>query len=206
MSAEDVFVDGDPDTDQGRNNAISALDANSAIVFVYDPQETDANTIDAYRSWLARIFNSCGRVTDSADTVIEYHLRHGFPCELASIEESIAVDYDNGMQLGNLLSERDGSILDIYFLWKRLPTKSHSLSIQFFDAAGDKMLGQDFVIGSEPLANYRLNISALPSGEYSAKLIVYNFDTGVSVPGVLRSSQTPFDREFEFARLSLKSG
>ena len=203
LSAEDVFVDGDPDTDQGRNNAISALDANSAIVFVYDPQETDANTIDAYRSWLARIFNSCGRVADTEDTVIEHFLRTGFPCELATIDESLAVDYDNGMQLGNLLYEHDGSVLDLYPLWRRLPTESHSLSIQFFDAAGDKMLGQDFVIGSVPLAHHRIDISDLPSGEYSAKLIVYNFDTGISVPGAIFGAQTRFERELEIAPISV---
>ena len=204
LSVEDVIVDGDPDTDQGRNNANSALDANSIIVLVYGPQTTDANTIDAYRSWLARIFNSCGRVADTEDTVIEYFLRHGFPCELATIDESLAVDYDNGMQLGNLLSERDGSILDVYLLWKRRTTEKHSFSIQFFDEAGGKIHGQDFVIRREPLAHHRLDLSALPSGEYSVKLIVYNFNTGISVSGILHGSQTPFDRELEFTAITVE--
>ena len=204
LSAEDVLVDGDPYTDQGRNELSTVLDANSIIVLVYDPQETDAKTADDYRSWLARVFNSCGRVADTADTVIEYFLRHGFPCEIARIEESIAVDYDNGTQLGNLLSERDGSFLDIYFLWKRLPTESHSLSIQFFDGAGSKLHGQDFVIGREPLAHHRVDLSSLPLGEYSAKLIVYNFDTGRSVSGSLLHSQTRFDRELEFTAVTVE--
>ncbi len=206
LSLEDIMIDGAPDHDQERDDAISALDANSIIVLVYDPQATDADTVELHRSWLASIFNSCARVADTDDTVIEYHLRHGFPCQLAAIDESLAVDYDNGMQLGNLLSTHDESFLDVYLLWKRRTTEKHSVSIQFFDGAGSKIHGQDFIIGREPLAHHRLDLSALPAGDFSAKLIVYNYDTGVSVPGVLGSSLTRFDRELEFTQLSLNSG
>ena len=180
------------------------IESNSAIHFVYDPSVVDPDLVAAYRSWLARIFNSCAHIADTEDTVIEYYLRHGFPCQLAAIDESLAVDYDNGMQLGNLLSTHDESFLDVYLLWKRRTTEKHSVSIQFFDGAGSKIHGQDFVIRREPLAHHRIDLSALPSGDFSAKLIVYNHDTGVSVPGVLRSSQTRFDRELEFAAITVE--
>ena len=52
----------------------------------------------------------------------------------------------------------------------------------------------------DPLSYRRIDLSSLAPGEYVAKMILYNYETRVSVPGTVTSSDTRFDREFEFAR------
>ena len=128
----------------------------------------------------------------------------GYSCDLAITDNPLEIHYDNNIQLGNLLPIQNEDALDLYFLWKRLPQDSHSFSIQFFDADGNKALGQDFVIGLEPLAHHRINMSALEPGDYQVKLIVYNFETRVSVPGTVISADAHFDRELEIMRLTIK--
>ena len=182
----------------------TTLAANSAILFAYDPQSAAPALIESYRRWVSHQFNSCGLVSSTANSEIEYFLRMGFSCDLAITDNPLEIHYDNNIQLGNLLPIPNENALDLYLLWKRLPEDSHSVSIQFFDNDGNKALGQDFVIGLEPLAHHRINMSALEPGDYQVKLIVYNFETRVSVPGTVISADAHFDRELEIMRLTIK--
>ncbi len=182
----------------------TALAANSVILFAYDPRESDAGLVDTYGDWVSHHFKSCGRVTETEDTVIEYFLYLDFPCDLAITDQPFAVLYDNGIQLGNLLPIRNENAIDLYFLWKRLPEDSHSVSIQFFDSDGNKALGQDFVIGLEPVAHHRIEMSALQPGDYQVKMIVYNFETRISVPGTVIGSDSRFERVLEFEQITVR--
>ena len=67
----------------------------------------------------------------------------------------------------------------------------------FFDAAGNKLGGQDYVVGHAPVARHLIEASSLPSGDYVVKLIFYNFRTGKSVPGTVSSDSTRFGRELD---------
>ena len=182
----------------------TTLAANSAILFAYDPQSAAPALIESYRRWVSHQFNSCGLVSSTANSEIEYFLRMGYSCDLAITDDPFEIHYDNNIQLGNLLPIQNENALDLYFLWKRLPEDSYSFSIQFFDADDNKALGQDFVIGLEPLAHHRIDFSALDPGDYQVKLIVYNFETRVSVPGTVISADAHFDRELEIMRLTIK--
>ena len=182
-----------------------AVAANSVILFAYNPRQSDAGLVDTYREWISPHFKFCSRLVDAEDTIIELFLLPDFPCNLAIADQPLAVLYDNGIQLGNLLPILNEDTLDLYLLWKRLPQDSHSFSIQFFDADGNKALGQDFVIGLEPLTHHRIDMSALEPGDYQVKLIVYNFETRASVSGTLISSDTWFDRELKFEQITVGS-
>ena len=203
ITREDVPMSANAIVNERQRYVDSMLAAYSIILFVYDPSRTEQNVINTYGDWIARHFKICERLTDDLDAVIEHYIRPGFPCELAIAESPFAVEYDIGIRLGNLWKDVADGIFDIFFLWNTLPLDTHSVSIQFFDADGNKAYGQDFVIGHDPLARHRLTVSSLAPGEYVAKLIVYNYDTGVSVPGTVTSSQTRFDRELEIARISV---
>ena len=182
---------------------LQARETSDAILFVYHPRATETDAFNAYHAWLSAHFTDCGRIVDTDATVIEYFLRPGFPCQLALSDSPFAVDYDNGAQLGNLLASVTADMLELHLIWTQLPTSAHAFSVQFFDEAGDRAHNQDFVFHRDALGRYEINLSPLPPGDYSAKLIVYNYDTGASVPGVALTSQTRSQRELEFRRIRI---
>lgn len=69
--------------------------------------------------------------------------------------------------------------------------------IQAFDIAGNRVLGQDAVIGNISLDRQRIDISSLSPGDYTVKLILYNFDTGASVSGTVSDDGARIDRAVE---------
>ena len=175
------------------------LARSSVILLAYDPQTADADAISSYRAWLDPRFKSCRRLTETRAAIVEYFLDAAFPCELAVVEQPLNIDYANGARLGNLLVEAGADHLDLHLLWARLPDEAHAYAIQFMDAEGARVGGDDFVIGLEPLAQHRIETSTLPAGEYRVNMILYAYATGASVPGALTASGSRFERMFEIA-------
>ncbi len=204
LNADDLSGTSKPNQEQQQSEPVSAVAANSIIVFVERLQSSSPGENESIRDWLNSRFKSCRRLHNADNVVIEYFLHLDFPCDLAITDQPFAVLYDNGIQLGNLLPIRNENSLDLYFLWKRLPEDSHSVSVQFFDSDGNKALGQDFVIGLEPVAHHRIEMSALQPGDYQVKMIVYNFETRISVPGTVIGADARFDRELEITGLTIE--
>lgn len=182
----------------------AVLRGHGASFLAYDPQRTDESVIDAYRSWMRARFQLCGNVADAGAKVLELYMRADLPCELALADGLLTVSYDNGMELANALLIRDGAYLDVYLLWKQLPTEAYGYSIQIFDRAGDKAIGQDGVVHFLSALQQRVDLSSLAPGDYIAKLILYNYETGAVVPGVIASAQTRFERELEIGAFSIE--
>ena len=185
------------------NDADGLLNWRSMILLSYDPSLTDRALLDSYEAWVEGNFKTCGRIQESEHSVVEYFVKPIFPCSLVIRGDAAPIEYDNGMELGHLVHEFVDEKLDTFMVWSRLPSDNHGASIQIFDKDNVKVLGDDFVISHAPLAYHRIDLSSLPSGEYVAKMILYNFETRVSVPGTVTSSDTRFKREFEFARLTI---
>ena len=185
------------------NDADGLLNWRSMILLSYDPSLTDRALLDSYEAWVEGNFKTCGRIQESEHSVVEYFVKPIFPCSLVIRGDAAPIEYDNGMELGHLVHEFVDEKLDTYMLWSRRLFDKHSVSIQVFDKDNVKVLGEDFVIRHDPLAHHRIDLSALDPGEYVAKMILYNFETRVSVPGTVTSSDTRFEREFEFARLTI---
>ena len=131
-------------------------------------------------------------------------MRRGFPCELALSESPFSVDYDNGIRLGNLLAELQGDHLELALLWESLPAEPHAMSAQLFDSAGQKAHGQDFVFHRDALQRQTIDLASLPPGQYQLKLIAYNYESGVSLPGTVISREERFARELDVMRLRIK--
>ncbi|MDE2636201.1 MAG: hypothetical protein OXI30_07530 [Chloroflexota bacterium] len=143
-------------------------------------------------------FNLCRRQAHDDGSVIELYLKPEFSCALYTSDHPFRVRYDNGAQLENLLYDIGQDYVDIQLLWSRLPRQTHSISFQFFDASGVKVAGQDYVVSRSPVARHQIDISSLPPGDYSVKIIYYNFETGKSVPGTV---SVRFERALEFATI-----
>ena len=184
-------------------SAIAARDAKDIILLAYDPGAATADLVAAYRAWLEGPFASCGTVPGADPLSAELFLRRGFPCELALSESPFRVDYDNGVKLGNLLADLRGDQLELALLWESLPAEPHAMSAQIFDSAGQKAHGQDFVFHRDALQQETIDLSSLPPGQYQLKLIAYNYESGVSLPGTLISREEHFARELDVMTLTL---
>lgn len=199
-----ALADGEVTAQPGPEGDAPAVDellaSNSVILLVYDPRTADANEIGSYRAWLATRFKSCRRLTETPAAVVEYFLDERFPCQLAVAAEPLQIHYANGIQLGNLLVEFSEGYVDLHLLWTRLPDDAHAFAIQFIDADGARAGGADFVLGLEPLAHHRVDLSTLPAGDYQVKLILYDYATGASVSGTETASGSSFDRALKIAR------
>ena len=167
------------------------------------------NTRDADRHLLNNLvtfddFNLCQREAGDSGAIVEHYVRREFDCALVTSANPFEVQYDNGAKLENLLSELTGSNLDLQLMWRNLPDEAHSVSVQIFDAAGEKALGQDSVIGHVTLARHRIDVSSLPPGDYNVKLIMYNFESGAIVSGTKITDGTRFDRAIDVAAVNRK--
>ena len=179
--------------------------ANSSVILLaYDPRAATADAIGSYRAWLGPRFKSCRRLNETPSAIVEYFLDAAFPCELAVAEQPLKIDYANGVQLGNLLVEASADHLNLHLLWARLPDEAQAYAIQFMDAEGARVGGEDFVIGLEPLARHRIETSTLPAGEYRVNMILYDYATGASVPGALAASGSRFERMLEIATWTIE--
>ena len=188
------------DTALGSDTVVSELAKVDVILLAADASENLS-----YRDWLFQRFAACELLRQAEATGLELFLRRDYPCELALSDAPLRVQYDNGIELGNLLTERDGDRLKLHLLWTRLPAEAHAFSAQVFDASGEKALQGDIVFHHEALSQLELDLSALPPGDYTIMLIVYNFETQATVPGTVVGSQHGFERQLEIARLWLEA-
>ncbi|MCY3781560.1 MAG: glycosyltransferase family 39 protein [Chloroflexi bacterium] len=183
---------------------LDAIAENAIGVWVtFDPRQTDLQTMEVYSNWFSQKYQACRRYVDKPDNIIDYYLRVDVPCELVNAAEPFSIRYDNGTILDHLLVRRSSDTLSIYLRWLQTIGEEYSFTLQVFDSQSNKVRQVDRVISGEPVDIVYLDISSLPAGEYSAKLIVYDFETGVSQPGLLIDGAERFERDIEFYRLSV---
>ena len=190
----------------------NAIDLNSVaagsqmILRLLDPAQAQSVALQSLDERLDSQYRRCGRVIDTSRTIAEYFIRLGFPCAIMRSEDQFSVQYANGARLENALLDRRDSAIDLYLYWKNRPTDEdiYAYSVQIVDAAGQKVQQADVVIGHEPLAHHRLDISAFRAGVYSLNLIVYDFNSGASVAGMALYGGSSFDRQVELTRFTIE--
>lgn len=187
------------------NRYLSADDLSArseSLLLVYDPRVVEADHGSPLYGFIDEAFQLCEQ-SAQADVMVKFYVKRAYPCQLLLSTAPLKVSYDSGMQLDNLHYELNDRALDLYLLWSYVPDEVSAFSLQLFDEAGAKAFGQDFIIYPEPEFHHRYQLQALESGEYSARIIVYDYETGVSVPGAIRRSGASANRAIEFARLTL---
>ena len=170
------------------------------VHLLYDLFEVETDLLNSYLNFDEFIL--CQRDANDDGAVIELYVNRTFSCELVTSADRFTVQYDNGIRLENLEIQTDQDVMDFQFMWSNLPDEAHSVSIQVFDATGEKALGQDSVIGHVTLDGRHLDISDLEPGKYQIKLIAYSFVTGKTVAGVVTATGARFDRALVIANFN----
>ena len=170
----------------------------SAILFIHAPEASEAQDA-AWTDWLTSRFKLCGRVAENAHLAIDHYLRLGMPCELVTAASPLHATFDNGAELRNRVVEMDGGELHVSLWWKVARFPKTSYSIQLFDDSGERARQIDHVM-SAPVETRAIDLWDLPAGEYHARLIVYDFQTGASHGGEVMADGTRFQRDIEIAR------
>ncbi len=170
---------------------------------IYSAQSSDPSSHSEFTDWLVQNLRFCQQKYRGEDLVVEYYIDSSYPCELVVTENPLEVRYDNGITLANLLTDRDADQMSIDLWWQRGSIRGFAYTIQVFNEQGEKQLQIDQVIDSRPLSHAQIDTSSLEPGDYVAKLIVYDKDTGQSQKGTILSTQQTVERELEIARFSV---
>ena len=173
------------------------------IWLIHDPQQTDLQTMHAFSTDFSARFHSCGRYLETDNATIDLYVENVIPCELLLAQRPLAIQYDNGSALANILLQPTADELNVYTWWTRTLANEYAFSLQLFDSLGEKVAQLDDVVGGDALYAHSLNIAALPPDDYSAKLILYDFTSHESQPGVLLMDQQPFVREVDIPGISI---
>lgn len=174
------------------------------LLAAYDPRQVESNHLRALRDAFAEGFQACQPVIDASDLVALYYLPSNFECALVLASDPFIVDYDNRVRLRHRRLALNGAALTLETWWTKLPEDAHGVSIQLFDQAGAKVAGSDFTIRHDSLSRHRLDLPLLEPGDYSVKLILYDFESRASVAGAVVSSQARFERELEIGSITIK--
>ena len=179
------------------------LEGEQFILRLHNPSQLKASDLYPLNEAMAADFHACEPVIDSAKLFAAYYLRRGFDCALIASPAPFAIQFDNGVRLANWQLVANGDSLDIQTWWSSLPNEAHGVSIQLFDQTGAKVAGSDFTIRHNALYRHQLDLSSLDSGEYNVKMILYNYQTRVSVPGTMTGDQTRFERVLDLGLIDI---
>ena len=174
------------------------------VWLIHNPRHTSAAALEEDYGWFTQQFRFCKRYLEKAESIIDYYLKPAIPCELITDAQPLAIHYDNGAELGNLIYERSSDTLTIFLRWAQTIDAAYSFTLQIFDSSADKVAQHDTVISDDPIDIATFDLTALPAGDYVVKLIVYDRESIVSQPGVLARNGQAFEREVDVLHFSVR--
>ncbi len=176
---------------------------NFPIWLIHNPQETNLQSMEVFATDFSNHFHSCGRFLETGNSIVDLYVKRSIPCNLLVSRQLLEIHYENGTELANILLRPLNDSLDVYFWWTNTIANQYAFSLQLLDAQGNKVAQLDDVIGGDALYQNSFGIGDLSVGEYTAMLIVYDFETLKSQPGIVLEDERQFDREVEVARLRI---
>ncbi len=187
-------------------SSLEAISNNSKGIWViHNPLLTDLTDMPVYTEWFTQQFQFCKRYVEKSRSVIDYYLKSSIPCDLVTDEQPLNIRYSNGTELGNIVFGLGADTLTVYLWWLQTIDKVYSFSLQIFSDEGNKVRQDDLVISGAPIDIMTFDTADLSAGDYTVKLIVYDFETKDSQPGVVTKDQRLFERDVEVFRFSRPS-
>lgn len=191
---------------ESQNIGLENIETKNIIFWlISNPQDSAPSSQNQFSAWAARNLNFCQRIHHDDGMAVDQYIDRAYPCELVVAADPVELIYDNGINLANFLTDFDGESFSLDLWWRRDDIDGHAYTIQVFTESGEKRLQADRVIDSRPLSRVSFNTSGLQPGDYIARLIVYETESGKSQSGAMPSAQTAFERDFEIARFSVSS-
>lgn len=203
-----------PDTGQGllvqsSNPALTSLDAiaenNSIIWLVHNAAEAELWQLRGFYDFFEARYKTCGRIDTDNNVTYQYVVQREYPCALFDSDATLSVRYESGLELAERLTRFENDRLRLYLWWSNPLDGGYAYSIQAFDEGGIKAYQRDFVIGADPLSMHTIDVDGFQRGRYSVRLIVYDYETKQSQPGVVVSTGQAFQRELEIARFRVNA-
>lgn len=189
---------------QSSNPALTSPDAiaesNSIVWLVHSADGADRRQLQGFYELFEARYKTCRRIETDDNAIYQYAVQRAYPCDLVDSDASLSVRYDNGLELAERLTKFEADHLRIYMWWSNPLDGGYAYSIQAFDERGIKAYQRDFVIGADPLSMHAIDRNGFQPGIYSVRLIVYDYETKQSQPGVVVSTGQSFQRELEIAR------
>ena len=183
----------------------SVATRNNIFWVIYNARLSDPRSQNQFATWMLQNLRFCQQIYRGEDLVVEYYIDRAFPCELVVTEDPLELRYDNGITLANLLTDFNDDRLSVDSWWQRDGISGHAYTIQVFDEWGIKQVQIDQVIDSRPLSRRQIDTSSLEPGDYVAKLVIYETDSGRSQRGTILSTGQTVERELEIARFTVQS-
>ena len=190
-------------TDTRYDSVASMARWNFPLWLIYNPQETDLQAMPVFTDDFLARFHSCGRYLETFNTVIELYAKRATPCQLLTTDTPLALTYDNGTELANIMVQQDAGKLEISLWWTNTIANKYAISLQVFNAQGDKAAQLDDVVGGEPLQGYSLDLADLAPGDYTLQLILYDFENGDGQAGMITAAGQRFERSVDLGRISI---
>ena len=182
---------------------IATLEAEAALWLITGPAASKAEATAAYRDWFSKRFRFCSRYVEEEGISVNLYLRADIPCSAMDASTALEVAFDGGVRLHNISHAASDGMRHFYTAWTYNAPKNYSFSLQFFDESGQKALQYDSVIFRVLLSTHAIDVSSLPVGAYTVKLIVYDYETQKSQGGTVADSGQRFERELKVARIEL---
>lgn len=188
-------------TDTRYDSVPSMARWNFPLWLIHNPQETDLPAMSVFTDDFLTQFQSCGRYLETDNTIIDLYVKHSIPCQLLTAKSPQALSYDNGTELANVLIQHESGELDVSFWWTNTIANKYAISLQVFDSQNEKVAQLDDVVGGDPLHGYGLDVSDLATGDYTVKLVLYDFETGGGQAGTIIAGERPFERSVDIGRI-----
>ncbi len=180
--------------------------AYGGIWLINDPQATDLPRLPVFSDWFTANYRFCKRFLEREDATIDLYLKPDIPCVALDDARELGAQYDNGARLHSLTTELEADRLLVASAWTLMGEGDASMSLQFFDEAGEKALQYDDFIHRDVVnANY-VDVARLPAGVYELRLIVYDSETGASEGGVALESGERFERMLHIGSIEIGRG
>ena len=180
----------------------NALEMESALWLLNHRREYRPEQTEAFQNWFSARYKVCQRRHGDELALIDLYLESDIPCSALDASSALEIRYDGGLLLHNLSYDVKDAVVRFYLSWTNPSEDTYAYSLQFFAEDGRKVLQHDEVIARDLLNVAALDTGPLSFGANSVKLIVYDFNTGISQGGAIISTGERFERELEVAAIN----
>lgn len=176
-----LFNETDPYWKERMINRLDILEDDESFWLMYDPRVTYAQGIDLQMEIL-KSFQYCGTLVDMPSLHMDYYVRNHISCDLINDSSPVKLEFENGLELDNLILEEKSSAQYQIFSWWDAQNRGDSLplgfSIRVLNADNLPVLASDYYMPSKTIGYNDLDLSSLLLGTYAIQIRIWDVESG----------------------------